>query len=121
MWVLGAFGGLIGGMLLEDAGAIIGLISIGILLIKGEELNNIFNLIPPSCKILENENIRNILFDPEKLDKTLKACDSLKKKSREIKERKEKEEKRKKEEEEKRKKEEEEKRKREEEEKRKKE
>ena len=70
-WVLGALGGLIGGIFLGEVGSVIALISVGILLVKGETLNNTFNLIPSAYKILENESISDILTDKDKLNRTL--------------------------------------------------
>ena len=90
-WALGGLAGLIGSIFLGEAGAIVGLVSIGILIVKGESLNSIFQ---SSYKILENEDMRKIISDPNKLGATLEVFETLS----EIKKREEKEEERKKEE-----------------------
>ena len=90
-WALGGLAGLIGSIFLGEAGAIVGLVSIGILIAKGESLNSIFQ---SSYKILENEDMRKIISDPNKLGATLEVFETLS----EIKKREEKEEERKKEE-----------------------
>ena len=90
-WALGGLAGLIGSLFLGEVGAIVGLVSIGILIAKGESLNSIFQ---SSYKILENEDMRKIISDPNKLGATLEVFETLS----EIKKREEKEEERKKEE-----------------------
>ena len=90
-WALGGLAGLIGSIFLGEAGAIVGLVSIGILIAKGESLNSIFQ---SSYKILENEDMRKIISDPNKLGATLEVFETMS----EIKKREEKEEERKKEE-----------------------
>ena len=90
-WALGGLAGLIGSLFLGEVGAIVGLVSIGILIVKGESLNSIFQ---SSYKILENEDMRKIISDPNKLGATLEVFETLS----EIKKREEKEEERKKEE-----------------------
>ena len=90
-WALGGLAGLIGSIFLGEAGAIVGLVSIGILIAKGESLNSIFQ---SSYKILENEDMRKIILDPNKLGATLEVFETMS----EIKKREEKEEERKKEE-----------------------
>ena len=90
-WALGGLAGLIGSIFLGEAGAIVGLVSIGILIAKGESLNSIFQ---SSYKILENEDMRKIILDPNKLGATLEVFETMS----EIIKREEKEEERKKEE-----------------------
>ena len=71
--VMCTLGWLCGSISLRDAGTILSLVSIGILIIKGEALNNIYNLILSSCIILTNENIINNLSDKNKLGRMQKA------------------------------------------------
>ena len=73
-WALGGFFGLIGSIFLGEAGAIVGLVSIGILIAKGESLNSIFQ---SSYKILENEDMRKIILDPNKLGATLEVFETM--------------------------------------------